>query len=633
MANQLSDEQVAELREVFKTIDEGGDGFIEMDELGTALKVCGVDLPGYAVRDLVKQYDNNKDRKLSLPEFTNLYIAEKGKLDIGSKFKTMVQTKKGIQTHGGTSQASSEGTTHSVKDAEATAFANWINRNLENDPDCKKYLTIDSAKALYTACFDGILLCKLINHSVPDTISEDAINKTKLSVYRRSENITLALNSAASIGCNIVNIDAVDIQEGKPHLILGVLWQIIRIGLLSDIDLAHHPNLVALLREGEEIGDLQRMSPEQILLRWVNYHLERSGCPSRVNNFSEDIRDSECYTYLLKSIAPGDSNVNMRALEIAELRDRAECMLGESDKIGCRSFVGPKDVVEGNSKLNLAFVANLFNNYPALDKVENQEDFEVIEETREEKTYRNWMNSMGVNPYVHHLYTDLQDCLVIFKILDIIQPGVVDWNKVVQKFSKMKVNFQKLENCNYAVKLGLQQKFSLVGIGGQDMFDGNPTLTLAYVWQLMKAYTLTILSKLRNSEENGVANGNDSVKHIIADQEIIEWANKKMNGRATFSGFKDPSLNDGVTILTLIDCIRPSTVNWDVVHKTGLTEETRMMNAKYAVSMARKIGARVYALPEDIVEVKPKMIMTIFACLMSQDPEFKGRGLTKGLEA
>lgn len=35
--------------------------------------------------------------------------------------------------------------------------------------------------------------------------------------------------------------------------------------------------------------------------------------------------------------------------------------------------------------------------------------------------------------------------------------------------------------------------------------------------------------------------------------------------------------------------------------------------------MARKIGARVYALPEDITEVKPKMVMTLFACLMALD--------------
>jgi hypothetical protein len=37
---------------------------------------------------------------------------------------------------------------------------------------------------------------------------------------------------------------------------------------------------------------------------------------------------------------------------------------------------------------------------------------------------------------------------------------------------------EKLENCNYTVELGKQLKFSLVGIAGQDINDGNATLTL-----------------------------------------------------------------------------------------------------------------------------------------------------------
>lgn len=34
------------------------------------------------------------------------------------------------------------------------------------------------------------------------------------------------------------------------------------------------------------------------------------------------------------------------------------------------------------------------------------------------------------------------------------------------------------ENCNYVVELGRKCKFSLVGIDGKDIYDGNPTLTL-----------------------------------------------------------------------------------------------------------------------------------------------------------
>ena len=35
------------------------------------------------------------------------------------------------------------------------------------------------------------------------------------------------------------------------------------------------PGLVNLLRPGETLADLMKMSPEEILLRWVNHQLEK----------------------------------------------------------------------------------------------------------------------------------------------------------------------------------------------------------------------------------------------------------------------------------------------------------------------------------------------------------------------
>ena len=72
----------------------------------------------------------------------------------------------------------------------------------------------------------------MINHSCPDTIDERAVNKKPNTVYAKHENLTLALNSAQAIGCNVVNIDAHDLIQGKPHLVLGLLWQIIRVSIL-----------------------------------------------------------------------------------------------------------------------------------------------------------------------------------------------------------------------------------------------------------------------------------------------------------------------------------------------------------------------------------------------------------------
>ena len=45
-------------------------------------------------------------------------------------------------------------------------------------------------------------------------------------------------------------------------------------------------------------------------------------------------------------------------------------------------------MVEGVYKLNLAFVANLFNNHPAMDasNLPNLEDYVNVEESREERS-------------------------------------------------------------------------------------------------------------------------------------------------------------------------------------------------------------------------------------------------------
>lgn len=61
-----------------------------------------------------------------------------------------------------------------------------------------------------------------------------------LTLCAPQENLNLALNSASAIGCHVVNIGALDLKEGKPHLVLGLLWQIIKIGLFADIELSRN---------------------------------------------------------------------------------------------------------------------------------------------------------------------------------------------------------------------------------------------------------------------------------------------------------------------------------------------------------------------------------------------------------
>ena len=45
---------------------------------------------------------------------------------------------------------------------------------------------------------------------------------------------------------------------------------------------------------------------------------------------------------------------------------------------------------------------------------------ERVTETREEKTFRNWINSFGVEPIVSDLHHELQDGWVLLQVLKIV---------------------------------------------------------------------------------------------------------------------------------------------------------------------------------------------------------------------
>lgn len=96
----------------------------------------------------------------------------------------------------------------------------------------------------------------------------------------------------------------------------------------------------------------------------------------------------------------------------------------------------------------------------------------------------------------------------------------------------------------------------------------------------------------------------------ITDSDIIKWANEtvKRGGKASkISNFKDSALSNGIYMLDLLNGLKKGIVDYAQVGD-GRGEEGAKMNAKYAISIARKIGATIFVLPEDIVEVKPKMV-------------------------
>ena len=96
--------------------------------------------------------------------------------------------------------------------------------------------------------------------------------------FQQHENLTLAINSAKAIGCVVIGIDSHTLNsgQGKKWLVLGLVWQLIKMFLFKRISVTQIPGLVNLLRPGEDVSELIKLSPEQLLLRWVNFQLEKA---------------------------------------------------------------------------------------------------------------------------------------------------------------------------------------------------------------------------------------------------------------------------------------------------------------------------------------------------------------------
>lgn len=89
--------------------------------------------------------------------------------------------------------------------------------------------------------------------------------------------------------------------------------------------------------------------------------------------------------------------------------------------------------------------------------------------------------------------------------------------------------------------------------------------------------------------------------------------------------FPFPSCLCSVFLLDLLAAIEPRAIN-PSIPTAGESEEDKQKNAKYIISVARKLGATVFLTWEDIVDVKPKMLMTLVASIMHTAQQAQAAG-------
>eukprot|EP01022_Parablepharisma_sp_SALTPOND_P008650 TRINITY_DN136567_c0_g1_i1.p1 TRINITY_DN136567_c0_g1~~TRINITY_DN136567_c0_g1_i1.p1 ORF type:complete len:369 (-),score=12.93 TRINITY_DN136567_c0_g1_i1:73-1113(-) len=245
------------------------------------------------------------------------------------------------------------GRTEAQKLADVLDFINTV---IAEDPEFTNPIT-DEAKLMDTIQ-DGILLAKLLNYTIPDAVDlKTLIRTTPLSTYQKTENLRIALNGAIRIGCASESLTPHMILQGKSVLVISLICQLIRVKEVQKLNLT--PELSVLASKGESVETIYYLPTDQIIIRWLNYHLQRTGSKRRVTNLSQDLQDGEVYILLFHQLAP--HKCSLEGLRETDYNKRMEMVMDSTVNIGISHTFTITKLVEGSAWLHQVFCCVIFN--------------------------------------------------------------------------------------------------------------------------------------------------------------------------------------------------------------------------------------------------------------------------------
>ena len=271
----------------------------------------------------------------------------------------------------------------------------------------------------------------------------------------------------------------------------------------------------------------------------------------------------------------------------------ATAVIANSLTIGVPDLISPEDITSGEEKVLTLFVAYMFNTKHGLEELTEEEYAKCamidddIEGSREERAFRLWVNSLGIDGvYIDDLYDGISDGWTLCSVVDKVDPTVITWKNVAK--TPKNYQFGNPVNLKEAITGCKGMGLKMIGIGANELNKKDKKEILATAWSVCKTHYLKLI-------------GGKTEKDLVA------WANERVGAAAApISSLSDKTnLSSGVFWIKLIATIEARGIDEDLV-TAGETEEDQKMNAKYAISLARSIGAVVFMVWEDMVAANAK---------------------------
>ena len=108
----------------------------------------------------------------------------------------------------------------------------------------------------------------------------------------------MAMSAAKALGIDVDGVTTDAFFEKKPIIVLDCLWHIIQQWVHSSIKKI--PEIINLA--AQEDGNLLKLSPQEMVKQWMNYHLLKAGQRTQIKNLGSDLSDSIALLYVLNEI-------------------------------------------------------------------------------------------------------------------------------------------------------------------------------------------------------------------------------------------------------------------------------------------------------------------------------------------
>ncbi len=161
------------------------------------------------------------------------------------------------------SNGGTNGVKSSYSEEEVAAFSAHINAALDEDTLVRHLLPVGPGVSdLINSCKDGIIIARLVAYATAGTSPVgreiEALHASQLNVfqntptstiseqlenYKKHENASIALRSAGKAGLSTCNMGPSDINNGNQSIILGLLWQSIKLAVENFVCLRACPEL------------------------------------------------------------------------------------------------------------------------------------------------------------------------------------------------------------------------------------------------------------------------------------------------------------------------------------------------------------------------------------------------------